>query len=549
MKSFIILLFFLLPLVWSSYVNANYLTTKTFLIYFTSGLALMALPANVNFRQIPRRIWLTLLMIFLYYVSFTFAEGKFSNIYYLFKMLSFASITVYIYSLNASVDSFFDKKISYLFFLMWTAIIAITGVEIFNLRVMQENIQTMAVLSTFGNVNMMSEFFVLCMPFLMLWARYNKDLIPNSLKVIFLFAATFILLYGRSRSAWMGLIAWFIYKAVKREFNMKEYAAFAAAALLFIISHVTAPDVSKISKLTPNAFSERASLYQASAELLLNRPFGIPPGQFMNEIVPYLYNKQSPPAEFAFFDQPHSEFLKWGIQFGWAFLGLCIVFLIFLAVEIYKRSKSNDLKVKKESAFFTEFFIVLFPEMAFQFPFENPASFLLIAVVLGLFLSSYHHGIRLKIKYVQYLLGGIGFVSIINSFIFFTSVHLESGYSVSPDIMNIVCNYHPVNFRACFWRDKGLLETKNIQAFRSEFKRDFRANPFYCDNMRLLPEYFNYGSDRKKTCEALLIYKDLYRQPKHYHESAFTQCAQFRNPIAFENPEQWSKDFKNWFEK
>lgn len=548
MKSFIILLMFLIPLVWSGYVNANYLTTKTFLIYFVSGLAFMALPSYMNLRQVPRKIWFLLLMIFLYYLGFFFAEGKLSSAFYLFKMLSFVSVTVFVYSLNTSVESFFKENVSYLYFLMWAVILALTGYEIFNLRVVQENIQTMAVLSTFGNVNMMSEFFVLSMPFMMLWCRFREDRIPYILKILFLFLATFILLYGRSRSAWIGLVAWFIFKVLKKEFNFKEYMAIAAAVILFVISHVTAPDVSKISKLTPNAFSERASLYQGSVQLLLNRPFGIPLGQFMNEIVPYLYDKQSPPAEFAFFDQPHSEFLKWGIQFGWVFLGLCILLLVFLALEIFKRFKSTDPKTKGEASFFTEFFIVLFPEMAFQFPFENPASLLCIGVALGLFLSSYKHGIRLKVKYARYLIGALGFVCMMNSFIFFTAIHLESAFNVSPDVMNVVCTYYPVNFRACYWRDKGLFDTKNIQAFRTEFQKDFRANPLYCDNMRLLPEYFNYGSNQKKTCEALLIYKDLYREPKHYHPSAFAQCAQYKNPIKFENPEQWAKDFKSWFE-
>lgn len=539
---------FLIPLVWSGYVNANYLTTKTFLIYFVSGLAFMALPNNLNFRQIPKKIWLLLVMIFLYYLAFFFAEAKVSSTYYLFKMLSFVSITLFVYSLNLKVDSFFEKRTSYLFFLMWAAIIGISGYEIFDLRILQGNIQTMAVLSTFGNVNMMSEFFVLSFPLFMLWVRFNKDRIPYLLKVFGLFAVTFILLYGRSRSAWMGLIVWFLYKTYKRQFNMKEYAAFGAAVLLFIISHLTAPDVSKISKLTADAFSERASLYQGSVQLLLNRPFGIPLGQFMNEIVPYLYDKQSPPNEFAFFDQPHSEFLKWGIQFGWVFLGLSILFFVFLGLEVLKRAKSEIPVTQKESNFFIEFLIVLFPEMLFQFPFENPASILIIAVVLGLFLSSYSEGIRIKIRYAQYLLGAVGFICIINSFIFISAIHLESAFNVSADVMNLVCNYYPVSFRSCFWRDRALLESKNIPAFRNEFKKDFYANPFYCDNMRLLTEYFNYGSNQRKTCEALLIYKDLYRNPKHYLPTAFSQCSNFSNPIKFENPEQWKNDFKKWFE-
>jgi hypothetical protein len=547
MKSFIILLLFLIPLVWSGYVNANYLSTKTFLIYFTSGLAFMALPDDFNLRRIPKKLLFLLIAIFIYYVGYIAWESasasRISSVFYVFKMLSFVAITLFVYSQNVKIENFFEKT-SYLFFLMWATILGITGYEIFQLRVIEQNIETIAVLSTFGNVNMMSEFFVLCLPLFFLWIRFDRDKIPYFLKCAGLFAVVFMIMYGRSRSAWLGLIGWFLFKAVKKEFNWKEYTAFALAGLLFLVSHITAPDASKISKLTHESFSERASLYKGSLQLLLNRPTGIPMGQFMNEIVPYLIDKESPPNEYAFFDQPHSEFLKWGIQFGWVFLGMSVLFFLFLAYELRKKHAASA----KESFFFTEFLIVLIPEMTFQFPFENPASILCIAVVLGLFLASYQEGMKLKLKYVQYLLGAVGFFCIMNAFLFITSIHLESAFAPSADIMNVVCNYYPVNFRACYWRDRALLTNKAIPAFRSEFKKDFRENPFYCDNMRLLPEYFNYGSSQKKTCEALLIYKDLYRHQTSYSPESFTPCAAYVNPIKFENADQWTRDFKKWFE-
>jgi hypothetical protein len=565
MKSFIILLLFLIPIVWSSYVNANYLSTKTFLIYVTSGLAFMALPDDLNLRQIPKKILWLLLAIFLYYVGSIAWEQSLTSVFYVFKMLSFVSVTLFVYSLSPKIGSVFEKT-SYLFFLMWATILGLTGYEIFRLRILDENIQTMAVLSTFGNVNMMSEFFVLSVPFFFLWLQFGKDRIPYYLKLFGLFLVSFIILYGRSRSAWIGLIAWFLFKAYKNQFNWKEYTAFAAALVLFFVSHITAPDASKISKLTHEAFSERASLYKGSLQLLSNRPFGIPMGQFMNEIVPYLIDKESPPNEFAFFDQPHSEFLKWGIQFGWLFLFLCILFFVFLAYELRRKQLSepniNEIgngpgrsllnrpgsNIWKESFFYVEFLIVLFPEMVFQFPFENPASIVVMAVAFGMFLASYPEGIKLNLRYFQYLLGSVGFICIVNGFLFISSIHLESAFSPSADVMNVVCNYYPINFRACYWRDRSLLTNKLIPAFRNEFKKDFRANPFYCDNMRLLPEYFNYGASQKKTCEALLIYKDLYRTQTNFAPEAFAPCAAFSNPLTFHDADQWTSDFKKWFE-
>jgi hypothetical protein len=319
-------------------------------------------------------------------------------------MIGFSVLTLFIYSQNFKIDKIFDK-LSWPFFIMLVVIIGFTAEEIFRLRILEMNIKTDAILSTFGNVNMMSEFLILSWPFLILWGRWEKDKIPQMVKFFVLFAVGFFIFYGRSRSAGLGLLAWVVYKLIKKDLNVKEITALVWGLIIFAISHFTAPNVAKISKFTPESISERSSLYQGSVELMMARPFGIPPGQFMNEIVPYLLNKTAGPNEFAFFDQPHSEFLKWGIQFGWAFLALCLAFFGLLIYELYKKQRDSSVEVKKESGFFTECLIVLIPQLVFQFPFENPASILCIAVAFGLFLSTYKHGIKLKLKRVQILLG------------------------------------------------------------------------------------------------------------------------------------------------
>lgn len=544
MKSFLTLLFFLIPLVWSRYVNANYLNTKTFFLYFTAALVLLALPTKLNFKKIPLQLLIPLGLIFIYYVGYFYFDSQASNWFYLFKMLSFASLTLYFYSLDLKLPELFNK-ISIPFLLMWLGILGITAYEVFNIRVLDQNIKTDVILSTFGNVNMFAEFLILILPLFFVWLRH-KERIPELVKLVLFSGLIFFLLYTRSRSAWMGLMLWLGFQLF-RGMSKKEYMAIGLALVVFAVSHFTAGDTTKISKLTNESFSERSSLYLASLELLRDNPTGIAVGQFMNEIVPYLIDKPASANEFAYFDQPHSEFLKWGIQFGWGFLALCLLFFIFLVIELIKRYRINDPVQKNESTFFIQSFLVLLPQMTFQFPFENPASILVISLVFGLFLSSYEFNKSLSIQYAQPLFGVMAFAGIVNAFIFITVVYFESAYPMSADMMNVACKTYPLNFKTCFWKNRGLLQMKNYQVFKNEFAKDFKANPFFCDNLRLLPEYFNSAQDAKKTCEALFLYKVIYKNQKHFLPEAFAQCSQFGLPFKFESGQQFARDFKKWF--
>jgi O-antigen ligase len=462
--------------------------------------------------------------------------------FYLFKMLGFCFITAYIYSQNIQIENFI-KRYNLAFFGVAAFLISISIYQVFKFRVLESNIETLVILSTFGNVNMFAEFLILVLPMFYIWLR-NEDKILYAIKALFFAALIFLLLYTRSRSAWVGMVLWF---AIIGRTRLKkwEWVGASTALGLFLLSHFTAPSVDKIDKFLPASFSTRASLYQGSVQLLADKPFGTSPGQFMNEIVPYLMDKAVPAAEFAYYDQPHSEFLKWGIQFGWVFLALTIFIFSYLAYILYKMYKKDSNNTAH--LFFVGSFLVLFPQVLFQFPFENPASAMYVAIVFGVFLSSFPYGRVFNLKWVKPLLAALTFVGIFNSFYFLGSIYLESHFPMSTDIMNVVCKIYPVNFKACHWKNKNLLQIKNIQAFRSEFKNDFTLNPFYCDNLRLLPEYFNYASDEKKTCEAILLYNTIYKGQRTFPLENMPICQKYVAPIEFRNPKQFSADFRQWF--
>ena len=545
MNGFLSLMFALIPIVWFKYVNANYLTTKTFFLYFVSSLALLALPDNFSFRKFGKPLGGALLLLFIYQIYYYFFGPEWFNFFYFFKTLAFVAVAVYVYSLALSPKLLIEKNENALW-LTFGAIVVITALEIFELRVLNGNIKTDIILGTFGNVNMASEFFVLSLPFLFLWVQRSVGW-AKVLKFFVFFSVIFFILYGRSRSAWAGLALWgiFIFWSTRKKLVP---VISGTALILFAVSHFTAGNTETISKLVPQAFSERRSLYQASLEMLAAKPTGIAPGQFMNEIVPYLIDKDVGPNEYAYFDQPHSEFLKWGVQYGWLYLGVALVVFALLAKQLVVRFRRNGLDSERlNDDFFIGSFLVFLPQAVFQFPFENPATILIIAVVFGLFLSSFDIGQQVSIRFFKPVIGVLAVVGMLNAFVYFTSVFFESAYPNSADLMSVVCRFHPVNFRACYAKNKDLLDIKNIPAFRSEFKNDFQKNMFYCDNLRMAVDYFNYSQNAKKTCEALQLYRLIYKNQRHFAPQSTEQCAGVASPFKFENPEQFKSSFLRWF--
>jgi hypothetical protein len=328
----------------------------------------------------------------------------------------------------------------------------------------------------------------------------------------------------------------------------REWIAIFTAVILFAISHFTAERSEKISKFRPEAFSERGSLYQGTLELISNKPFGIRPGQFMNEIVPYLINKKSPPNEYSYFDQPHSEFLKWTVQYGWIPILLILAVWIFVLQDTFKKFKSQKNKSEMGEAVYFESLLVLGPQLAFQFPFENPASVLVLGFISGLYLSSFEKVKSFASIFLRFPLAVVALFGILNSAAFFSAIYLESHHPFSVEITSLACRYYPLNFKNCYWRDRVLSDSKQVEAFRNNYSLSFKKNPFYCDNMRLLPAYFNAVNDGKRTCEALLIYETLYKEQKHFLTESFTQCRKYSLPFNASDPGVFKENLLYWFD-
>ena len=291
-----------------------------------------------------------------------------------------------------------------------------------------------------------------------------------------------------------------------------------------------------------NSFNERMGLYEATLDMIKDNPWGIQVGRFMGEIEPYQMNSSIKPSEFSYFDQPHSEFLKWGVQFGWVYLATVFVFMFTVMFQLGKW-----LLLKKKS-YFLESFMVLAPQMLFQFPFENPASLLYLSLLFALFFREFStakifnvHIIYRPIAFVLFLAGSYSAIGFVNS------VYHESTMPRNESIIT-ACEYYPINVKTCHAKLTYFLENKKFDSFVSDFKTDFIREPFFVDYLRLLPTYYSIKQNNKKTCEALFLYKTIFPEQKAFDNKYYVECKGTPNLFYFDNPKKFKAKYLAWLD-
>ena len=537
-KATLIILFFLIPLVWWTRLNANYYSTKTMLFYFTSAFALLGLSFNFTMPKLPKTLLVSTLFLLIYQFVFHTYRLDYADFLYVFKFMGFAALCFYFYNLRVTLDEIFEKT-TYLILICMVFILSVSLKEFYAFRI--ENVSLdFGLVSTFGNINMFAEFLILSLPFVFAWTRHT-DRIPSWIKTVLFTLWIFFIFYCRSRSAWIGFGLWmalfFKYKITK-----KELISISVALVCYLIA-AHAPAKNNITDAIKNNNTVvRSALAYATIDLIQDHPWGIQPGGFMGEIEPYQMASNVKPSEFSYFDQPHSELLKWPAQFGWLFGVMALVFLgtvTFITAKWFWKS---------ENYFLVGSFVVLIPQIMFQFPYENPASLGYLSLVTALFYLSFpklrdykwHFGFRIFTI-------PLALVGIWNAYAFVNSVYQESTYPRNANIIE-ACDYYPINIKACHAKLGYFVDNKKFPEFLKHFKTEFIREPFFVDYLRLLPTYYSVKPDNKKTCQSLFLYRTIFPNSKTFDQKYFDNCKGFPDIFYFENPAQFRAQYMKWLD-
>lgn len=526
---------FLIPLVWSRYLNANYVSAKFFLVYLISSLSLFVSSRWCVWPQLPKPLLFSIMAMIALHLTSPFISGDLVHVLYMFKFLSFSFFAYYFYTLKIDFDVFL-KKYDVILLLVAGAIFGFASNDFYLYRIEKSDITSLFLLGSFGNVNMLAEFFILSLPLIHLW-RSSRAQVPTFLKDILFFGWIFFVFYCRSRSALIGLGLWTIWSLAHKKLSRREWALMALAFICYQIALLTPHIEDVASAVKGESFRQRLHLYQMTLKLIADNPFGVGVGQFFNEIMPYLVNSNFRPVEYVYFDQPHSEVLKWAVQFGW--LGFFLPLIIFGYLAFYA--------FRQKFFFLTASLMVLAPQIIFQFPFENPASLtylaFLFALALGLFRIGKESLIRFKYRTSIFFISLIG---VAHSILFVTAIFLETSHNGNVSLAEKACELYPVSLNGCFVRDQFLIGTNRLVQGRIALKDDLLRFPYHAGLMRILPAYLKTTGNDQKTCQAVLMYDFVYEKQTFFKENVLQTCRQYHLPVTYYTPTQFRDDYAKW---
>lgn len=567
LKYLICFIIFIIPLAWSTQVNANYYTIKTFLLYVLGCCCFLYIGFFSPLLLIPNQLknkhkifYSFITAILVLHVTLLVQGSIYDNLFYLAKFISMAGLFLYLLFIDFDLIVFLEKYKNY--FLVFLLIL--TGLTSFNLISIlsgPEKFWPSSLYVPFGNVNMLAEFYLFLMPFCFYFVRNCFKKNQYLLCLCFVILSTgilFFVLLSRSRSAYIGLlflIILYVYNQYFKKMNKRLIMA------LIILTGAFTYQVIGQAMFSNKASSthERLNFYKSALDLIKDNPLGVG-YSYVNSIVPYRLNYPSGPNETDYPDQPHSDILKWGVQFGLPGLVLGLVGLIFLLKIVFLRPDQFLLK---------SLMLVILPQIFFQFPFENPASILILIIVIYqvIKIEFYQEPIffyeekNFLYKNTFQRLTHFSFSIIFAGCLFFVahhflkSVYLESNYPDDLTETTIACELNPTSLKSCVRKNYNLLSKADYKVFKQSLIKDTEKNYFSSDYLKLLGSFYQSQDSTfdlksrafEKNCQIIKVYAFIYKTQIHFSEQDVKLCDAVPVPIKFRTAQQFDRDFKIWF--
>ncbi|MGZ5280204.1 MAG: O-antigen ligase family protein, partial [Pseudobdellovibrionaceae bacterium] len=453
-------LIFIIPHVWSIYLNQNFVYPKAMLLDFILALVPLILAFESRIRVPPKNILILAGLMFITRLIPTVMNWNWVTAYSFVSALCFGMMVLYY------ISAWIRHQLSLKMF-FWPYLLTSYAIFIFVLnqyiksRILAGNPEPLFFSGPFGNINMMSEYIIFLLPMGFILLRSVEGCKAWLLQIGLLGWIT-ILLVGQSRSAWMGLLICFAY-GLWRGLSKREWATYAVGLALFFTAQTipTAPgqDYAQAKK---GSLMKRMTLYQGATRMLADQPLGIGGGEFEYGYLPYQISTEEAPVEREKFNTPHNEFLKWGIENGWAFLLVICIWWFALGRLVWKIHAPREMQT-----FYRMSFLVLGPQMFFQFPFENPASFLVLTFLIALMLAAGKTQEWPMKNWMKALAIVISIGLFAKASTQGAARWIESQHAQDRDLMSDACPMDPTNWRLCFLHTMSLIDYYPEDARRS----------------------------------------------------------------------------------
>ena len=548
------MILFLIPLAWSTQLNANYFTAKSFLLYILGSLSFFTQAFQKNKKiSLPSGGWFGLGLFFIILqIIYALGFGFPLSLYQLPKFFSLVGIVLFLAAIKFDLGDFFKRH-------EWW-ILGFFGV----LLILTSRDLPGALIHPFGNVNMLAEFYLLSLPLIYFWIG-QKSAIASSLKIVIFILMNVIILATKSRSACLGLGLWWGFWFYQNHLKHRSRFLVVAGLVLLLTAGIYIERLSSDYLAQKSASTtERLNFYRSTRDLILDRPLGNG-FQFSTQIVPYRLNYPAGPSESEYPDQPHSEILKWGVQFGW----LGFVMALFSLALIARRIAKGESFLLKSAG------LVILPQILFQFPFENPATIILLALYIYLFAQSLPQKNISWLKTSKSICLLLGSGLFYFSLIFVISVYLESNFPDDLGKTAQACRMNPAYLRGCVRKNYNLLQAHQYADLKKNLKEDMRFNYYAADYLKLLssliaehdlePELIIQNESKtsvsvydsaanqtkifKKNCQILHLYVFMYKNQTHYTPDDIKACQNVEAPFDLKlAPFEFDRTYKNWIE-
>lgn len=533
---------FIVPLIWCRYLNQNYVSTKWITVDYLTVLAALGLLVQKKI-HIPAGRILTLTGVLLALKLITSAQHfHYVSYYNLAESICFATLCVYF--LNVWQNQKLDwKNIFWLYVPSALVVSSFVLYQFVNSRILKGETEPFYYNGTFGNINMMSEYVVFLLPLGFFLTRNEKTPWKKALLTVCVTSWVFLILIGQGRSAWMGLGLCFAYSLIKG-MQKREWIMYALPLVLFMGTKYIPYKGPDYALAKEGSLAKRSELYKGSSLMLLDSPLGIGGGNFPFSYMPYQMATKEPPTERERFDTPHNELIKWGIEQGWAFLLVNCLWWLALGWAVFKIPGSPDLQI-----FYRTSYLVIGPQIFFQFPFDNPSSSFAMAFIFSIFFLNTktkelsHRGFR-KIATALVVLVVAG-----KAISFSTAKYIESQKTYDMNALEFGCQINPANWYVCFLYSMKKLNSAFPHDVLPQIEKSMERRPFDYQALRILGLYYIDQKDLNKACSVTKVYDSLFLGQGVFRGINAQFCSSFESPVKFESSQQFRDDYLEWLRK
>ncbi|MGI4851639.1 MAG: O-antigen ligase family protein [Janthinobacterium lividum] len=505
---------------------------KWVFIYASAYICLIILCSKESF-FIPRlnefQNLILLLLILTIFLNF-FRENFFLYSYSTLNRISFWII--FLYSINVFLYfSHKDKLLNFISYILYIPIFLIITIcfyfiLIYFLDISYLNIPMIAE-GTFGNKNMLAEFlgFSLVIFLSVLEDKnnilYHKKILKITSSILFLY-----LYYLACRSIILAISCSIIFLLFSKKIKIKTFLEIILYAL-FMWFLLQLPKITFINNLpTASSWSQnkhylssynnnivtaniRISYLKSTLAMIKENLWGVGSDGFDYAFIPYksLYLKIDPKE---IEKSPHNEYLRFMAEDGIIIFILGIILLSSFLCQLLKNKKC------KNKIFFMCFLIFLAIQAFFQFPLEDPCPFILIAIILAYFFSSFDKNF-INFKVNSYILMIISILYLTFAASLTISSYYLKTFSQNPKKMKLAYQLDPNNWLPNVFYIESLYENKKYEESLFQSMKELKQRPY-----NFVALYFKGHSEyalglKSQACLSFSIYNKIFKENnKHY---------------------------------